>query len=107
MSITKAEIGFATELFSGLGEITTRRMMGGLCLYHAGTIFAIVHPGGQIMIKGQGAFQAELEEEGLPRWTYAREGKKETAMPYWTLPDEALEDPELACDWARRALAHL
>ena len=25
-------------------------------------------------------------------------------MGYWTLPEAALDDPEAACDWARRAL---
>jgi len=28
-------------------------------------------------------------------------------MAYWTMPEEAVDDPDLACDWARRALAHL
>ena len=46
MSLSAEEIAFAKELFSGLGDLTTRRMMGGLCLYHEGTIFAIVHGDG-------------------------------------------------------------
>ncbi|MDA9347626.1 TfoX/Sxy family protein [bacterium] len=31
-------------------------------------------------------------------------GDKRVAMPYWTLPDAAMDEPELACDWARRSL---
>ena len=107
MSLTAEEIAFAKELFSDLGELSTRRMMGGLCLYHDGTIFAIVHGDGSIWLKGAGEFIAELEAEGCTRWTYTREGGKPTSMPYWTLPDAALDDPEMACDWARRALRHL
>ena len=107
MSLSPEEIAFATELFSGLGQISTRRMMGGLCLYHEGTIFAIVHGDGSIWLKGAGAFIEVLEAEGCTRWTYSREGGKPTAMPYWSLPDAALDDPDQACDWARRALAHL
>lgn len=107
MSLSAEEIAFATELFSGLGQISTRRMMGGLCLYSDGTIFAIVHGDGSIWLKGAGGFVAELEAEGSTRWTYTRDGGKPTAMPYWSLPDAALDDPDLACDWARRALAHL
>ena len=107
MSISDADADFAKELFSGLGPLTSRKMMGGLCLYSDGIIFAIIHGDGAIMIKGQGAFQAELDAQGLRRWTYQRDGGKETAMPYWELPGDALDDPELACDWARRALAHL
>lgn len=107
MSLTAEEIAFAKELFSDLGELSTRRMMGGLCLYHDGTIFAIVHGDGSIWLKGAGDFIAELEAEGCTRWTYTREGGKPTSMPYWTLPDAALDDPDVACDWARRALRHL
>lgn len=108
MSITPEEIEFAKDLFSGLGPLTTRRMMGGLCVYSDGTIFAIVHPDFGVMVKGAGPFQQELEDKGLERWTYQRDGAdKPTAMPYWKLPDSALDDPESACDIARRALRHL
>ena len=33
MSITAEEIEFALDLFSDLGPLTTRKMMGGLCIY--------------------------------------------------------------------------
>lgn len=111
MSITDEEVEFACDLFSGLGPLTTRKMMGGLCLYSAGTIFAIVHPDGGIMLKGAGAFQGELTEMGLTRWTYSRDrgdrAGKPTQMPYWQLPESALDDPQEACALARRALSHL
>ena len=108
MSVTPEEIEFATDLFSGLGTLTTRKMMGGLCLYLDGTIFAIVHSDYGTMIKGAGTFKDELDSMGLTRWTYQRaNAPKPTAMPYWKLPDSALDDPEEACDLARRALAHL
>ena len=108
MSITSEEIEYAKELFDGLGPLTTRKMMGGLCLYRDGTIFAIVHSDYGIIIKGAGDFKNELSDLGLTQWTYQRSGKdKPTAMPYWKLPDSALDDPEEACALARRALAHL
>ena len=107
MAIADADINFAKELFAGLGDISTRKMMGGLCLYHQGTIFSIIHGDGRIYLKGAGNFQDVLDAEGLTRWTYQRDGGKKTAMPYWTLPETALDDPEVACDWARRALEHL
>jgi DNA transformation protein len=108
MSLSRAEIEAAQDLFSGLGDITTRRMMGGLCLYHEGTIFAIVMSDGGIFLKGAGGFVAELEAAGCTRWSYRHKDRaRPTQMSYWTLPDEALDDPDRACDWARRALAHL
>ena len=108
MSVTPEEIEFATDLLSGLGPLTSRKMMGGLSLYSDGTIFAMVHSDHGTMIKGVGAFQDELAAMGLTRWTYQRDNApKPTAMPYWILPESALDDPEEACDLARRALAHL
>jgi len=107
MAISAEEAAFATELFSGLGALTTRKMMGGLCLYHDGTIFAIVHPDGGIMIKGAGGFIDRLEALGCTRWTYQRDGQKQTAMPYWSLPDGLEDDPEAAVALAQEALDHL
>ncbi|MBV2360668.1 TfoX/Sxy family protein [Thalassococcus sp. CAU 1522] len=107
MSVTDEEGAFARELFAGLGDITTRKMMGGLCLYHEGTIFAIVHSDLGLMIKGAGAFIDRLEDMGCTRWTYTRDNGKTASMPYWTMPSTALDDPEEAAAIAREALRYL
>jgi DNA transformation protein and related proteins len=107
VSISPADIAFAEELFEGLGPLTRRKMMGGLCLYRDGTIFAILHGDGSIWQKGAGTFANQLIAEGWERWTYSRDGRKVTAMPYWRLPPRLLDDPEEACLWARQALAAL
>ena len=107
MSISDGDIAFALELFEGLGPMTTRKMMGGLCIYSDGTIFAILHSDGSVWLKGAGAFAERVEAEGWDRWTYSRDEGKVTAMPYWRLPDAALDDPSLACNLAQEALSHL
>ncbi|MCT4610785.1 MAG: TfoX/Sxy family protein [Pelagimonas sp.] len=107
MSLTSEEIEFAKDLFSGLGPITTRRMMGGLCLYSEGTIFAIVMADGSIWIKGAGDFITQLEEMGQDRWSHTRKDGKEVQMPYWSLPGACLDDPDEACTLARQALRYL
>ena len=107
MSVSDADIAFALELFEGLGPITTRKMMGGLCLYRDGTIFSILHSDGSIWLKGAGSFADRVTREGWERWSYTREGQKTTAMPYWRLPYAALDDPSLACMLATDALNDL
>jgi len=83
-------------------------MMRDLCRYSDETIFAIVHSDDGSMLKGAGAFKDALDAMGMTRWTYQRDNSpKPTAMPYWKLPDSALDNPDEACDLARRALAHL
>ncbi|GGB13180.1 TfoX/Sxy family protein [Allosediminivita pacifica] len=107
MSVTPEEIAFARDLFSDAGDITTRRMFGGMALYCEGTVFAILRSDGELLIKGAGPFAEALEAMGCTRWTYTRKNGTQAAMPYWTLPPEAQDDPEAASDLARRALAHL
>ena len=108
MSVSAQEIEHAVELFSELGALTTRKMMGGPCIYYEGTIFALLMSDGQLYLKGAGAFQDVLAAEGCTRWEYTRPGKeKPTYMPYWTLPEAALDDPDEAVTWARAALEHL
>ena len=107
MSVSDDDIAHALELFEGLGTLTTRKMMGGLCLYCDGTIFAIIHPHGGLMLKGQGAFKEELIAMGCAPWTYERKDGTPTTMPYWHMPESALDDPDEARDLARQALQHL
>lgn len=101
MSLSTQTIDHFTDLFAPLGAITTRKMMGGLCLYADGQIFAILDREGTAYLKAKNGFAGELEAEGARQFG-AESGR---TMGYWTLPDAALDDDDLACDWARRALA--
>lgn len=102
MAVSDADIEFVKELFDGLGPLTHRKMMGGATFYSDGQVFAILSSGGEVYLKAKGDFADALEAEGSQ--IFSMDGK---TMGYWTLPDAALDDPELACDWARRALAAL
>ena len=93
------------DLFSGLGDISIRRMFGGKGIYHQGLIFALEMSDGNVMLKGDAVNGPEMEAAGCQRWTYQRPGRKATAMPYWTAPDEALDDPEAMTPWAESAFA--
>ena len=78
-------------------------MMGGLSIYSAGQIFAILDSQGRLYLKASGPFAEALAAEGAAKFDIG-DGR---GMNYWTLPEAALDDPDLACDWARRALAAL
>lgn len=107
MSVSAADIAFALELFEGLGPLSTRKMMGGLCLYCDGVIFALMLSDGSLWLKGAGGFAGRIAAEGWERWTYPRPGRAPVAMPYWRLPDAALDDADHACNLAREALRDL
>lgn len=107
MGLGAEDIAFAQDLFSGLGSLTMRRMFGGVAFYNEGTIFALMRSDGELLIKGAGDFIDRLEDLGAERWIYTRANGHSAAMPYWSLPGSALDDPEEACALARAALEHL
>lgn len=105
MAVSDEQIAMVEDLFAAVGPVTSRKMFGGLGIYAEGKIFALMMSDGSLRLKGAGPVAEAMEAEGWERWTYAREGSgKATAMPYWALPDDLLDDPDAAGAWARRAL---
>ncbi len=105
--LSQQAIDHAMELFAGVGELTTRKMFGGMGIYHEGQIFAIIMSDDTIMLKGQGDMMDKFDALGMTRWSYQRPGKAQTHMPYWALTDEMLDDPEAASELAREAIGFL
>jgi DNA transformation protein len=103
MRISTQGIVFVEELFAPLGPISHRKMMGGLSIYFEGQIFAILNQEGTLFLKAKGSFAEEMALEGSRQFG----NNKGNTMGYWILPEAALDDPDAASDWARRALSHL
>lgn len=103
MSLSESDIAYAHEIFEELGDITSRKMMGGLSIYCDGVIFSILDSQGTLYLKAKDAFAQEMEAAGAVQFG-TDTGK---TMCYWTMPDSALDDPDIALDWARRALTAL
>ena len=79
-------------------------MMGGLSIYCDSVIFAIMTAEGRIMVKAREVLAEELEAEGSRIFEYTQKSGKTVSMCYWDLPEAAIDDPEIAVDWARRSL---
>ena len=92
-----------SDLFSGLGPVSIRRLFGGKGIYHNGVIVA-VEIRGELRLKVDEQLAPEFEAAGCKQWTYTgtRHGKL-VAMPYWSIPDSAFDDPDEMRVWARRA----
>lgn len=92
------------EMFSALGPVSIRRMFGGKGVYHAGLIVA-VEIRGEMRLKANDRTAPDFAAAGAVRWTYEGKGGKEVAMPYWSVPDEAWDDPDAMARWVRLAYA--
>ncbi|MFT4717009.1 MAG: DNA transformation protein, partial [Paracoccaceae bacterium] len=53
MAVTEEQIAHIYELFEELGDLSSRKMMGGLTLYHQGQVFAILSSDGLIFLKAK------------------------------------------------------
>nr|CAD6616005.1 competence protein TfoX [Rhizobium sp. TCK] len=91
------------EMFEPLGPVTARRMFGGKGIYHQGLIIALELSDGELLLKADATSAAEFRAAGARQWTYESKKGKAAAMPYWTIPDEALDDPDILQKWLRLA----
>ncbi len=108
MSVSADILAFAADLFSGLDGFSSRRMFGAAGVYADGVMFALIDDD-RIFLKTDAALQADLTAAGAQAWIYTQQKGAKAGLPqetsYWSLPDAALDDPEEACLWGRRALA--
>jgi DNA transformation protein len=90
------------ELFEGLGTVSIRRMFGGKGIYHRGLIIAVyLHD--ELMLKADAQSGPDFAAAGARQWSYEGKKGKPVLMPYWTVPEEALDDPDAMVKWARLA----
>jgi DNA transformation protein len=94
---------FVMELFAPMGPVNVRRMFGGAGVFKDGLMFALLSDD-VIYLKTDAALRAVLEAEGCAPflWTRPSDGKV-TDMGYVSLPPDAMDEPDLASDWGRKA----
>ncbi|HUZ66267.1 MAG TPA: TfoX/Sxy family protein [Beijerinckiaceae bacterium] len=90
------------EMFSALGSVTIKRMFGGKGVYHMGRIIAVELRGG-MLLKADAVSAPEFEAAGANRWAYEGKKGKPVNMPYWSIPEDAFDDPDVMAHWVRLA----
>lgn len=100
---------FVTELFAGMGRVQIKRMFGGAGVYADGLMFALLADDTIHIKANDDAMKAELRAEGSGPFVWSpqngpRKGEH-IDLGYWRLPEAALDDPDQAVKWGRKALA--
>ena len=98
MSIADSDIAFALELFENIPDVTHRKMFGGICLYSGDTVFALASSDGRLFLKAYEDIADRLRGDGAEQFH---------TMPYWSLPEDLLDDADAACDLAQETLTVL
>ena len=92
------------EMFSALGPVTIKRMFGGKGIYHRGRIVA-VEVRGEMRLKADAVSAPDFEAAGARRWAYEGKTGKLVNMPYWSVPEDAFDDPDQMAHWVKLAYA--
>ncbi|MFZ2031796.1 MAG: TfoX/Sxy family protein [Vitreimonas sp.] len=100
---------FVKELFAGMGPVQIKRMFGGAGVYADGLMFGLLDSDTIHIKANDDAMKADLITEGSGAFVWIpqngpRKGEQ-IDLGYWRLPDAALDDPDEAVKWGRRALA--
>ena len=92
------------ELFSGLGEIRVRRILGGAGIYCGDLMFGLIDRDEVVYLRAEGVVATALAAEGSAPFTYLRNGRK-ASMGFWRMPRSSWRDRDEAELWATRSLA--
>ena len=100
---------FVRELFAGMGRVEIRRMFGGAGGFRDGLMFLLIADDTIHIKANDNALKNELIAEGSGPFVWIpqngpRKGEQ-IDLGYWRLPASALDDPDEAVAWGRKAFA--
>jgi len=96
-------IDWLTEELATLGNLSQRRMMGGMTLYLDGTVFAILDEG-ELWLKADAVSDAIWDAAGCLRFTYQMGEGRSGSMNYRRAPADVYDDGDALRRWAALAL---
>mgnify|MGYP000324205942 CR=1 FL=1 len=90
------------EALGHISGITARAMFGGYGLYKDGIICGLIDDD-KLYFKVDESNRKDYEEKGSGPFIYVHKGK-EMKMGYWLVPEDVLENRELAEMWLEKAV---
>jgi len=90
---------FLRDLFARVGPVTIKRMFGGKGVMAEGSMLALV-AFDTVFIKVDGLTEERFRQAGSRPFAYRRSTRSVTVPAFWSLPEEAFDDPEAAARWA-------
>ncbi len=91
------------DLLRPIGQVTLRRMFGGIGVYLDERFFALGIDE-VLYFKTDELTRKQFQDAGSQPFVYDN-GKRQVEVGYWTVPEEALDDPAAMRPWAELALA--
>ena len=103
MAVSDDYLQYVLEQLAGLGQVTTRRMFGGVGLYHEERFFGFI-AGDTLYFKVNDSNRSDYEARGMSRFRPFAD-KPHLSMTYYEVPADTLEDADECSVWARKSVA--
>jgi DNA transformation protein and related proteins len=103
MAVSDDYLHYVLDQLAGLGHLASRRMFGGVGLYHDERFFALISRD-TLYFKVNDSNRRHYEERGMERFR-PFDDKPQWSMTYYTVPADVLEDAEECVIWARKSVA--
>jgi DNA transformation protein len=103
MTVSPSYLTFVLDQLADLGAVSAKRMFGGMGLYFDGTIFGLLADD-VVYFKVDDASRPLFVARGMLGLQPVASKPTLVSDGYFQLPDDVLEDAELATEWARRAI---
>ncbi len=92
------------DLLGRLGNITSKPMMSGWCVYANEIPFAAII-GNNLYLKTKNPdVIAELEKHGSHKFSYEKKDRKIISMNYWLVPEEKLDDTDFILELSEKVI---
>ena len=92
------------DLLHHIPGISSRAMFGGYGIYKDGLIFGLIADD-ELYFKVDELNKSGYEKAGSTPFIYQRGSHPKTAMPYWKVPADVMEDRELIVVWVDKSVA--
>jgi DNA transformation protein len=102
MAVSADYRDFVLEQLRPAGQVTTRRMFGGVGLYLDGLFFALIDDDTLYFKTGDSNRARYQAADSRPFCPYP--DRPDKSMAYWQVPVEVLEDADELAIWAREAM---
>jgi DNA transformation protein len=102
MAVSEEYIAYIVDQLALFGEITPRKMFGGVGVFHDGLIFALIGHG-DLYFKVDDENRKDFEEAGMN--PFKPNPHKDEVMQYYRVPADVLENREVLAKWAAKAYA--
>lgn len=103
MPVTDSFREFLVDQLAGLGEVTIKRMFGGLGLYRQGLFFALVDDD-TLFFRVDDTTRGDFTSRDMPAFQPVRREPNKRSLNYYQCPADILDDSDELVAWAERAV---